>query len=261
VSAVLRVYLDGSWSDRSSMTLAAIAADEMLWEDFEGQWRFVLTDRGNAPYSHMQEAMALEGVFKGWDPKIRDLLVSGLGDLIAEFGHKPKFQVFTCTVDLEAHQRWKVVNRIPSPERLCTRIVFGRVLDWYGEFPDAILGAIEGFFDQNERFMTHLHGDWNNRQVRRRWPVWSLIRTIAAADMRFVLPLQAADMIAWARNRLASDRRTSRLAIKPQLSVYDHFSVVAKSILSGPAGWHLTVDEHMLATARDLGRAYRWSPQ
>jgi hypothetical protein len=249
---VLKAYFDGSVSSSKAMTLAAIAADEATWSNFEPQWKYVLEDRGGASYSHMKEAMPLEGIFRGWQPENRDWLIQGLKDLIAEFNHAPKFRVFTCTVDLEAHARWKRQKQHPSPERLCARILFPRILDWYQRFPDPIVDVIEMFFDRNERFMGHIQTDWNNKKLRKRFPMLELIRTVAPAEMRLTPPIQAADMVAWARNRLAVPPDSlSPFAIKPVLSVGDNFSLMAKLIyLATDKGQHYTLDETQLATRR-----------
>ena len=249
VQTVLKAYFDGSKNDQAgSITLAAIAADEKLWLDFESQWKLVLVQRGNAPYAHMKEAMSLEGAFKGWTPFDRNWLIAGLNDLITEFSGRHRFQGFACTVDLEAHERWKRARSLPPPERLCARLIFPKIMDWYGTFPDLIMDSMEAFFDRNEGFMHHISSDWNNPKIRRKYPVWSLIKTIAPAHMKDTPPLQAADMLAWSRNRLANSLPSSPLALKPDLSVTDNFSLIAKLIFSGAKVYHWTINERALAT-------------
>jgi hypothetical protein len=200
----------------------------------------------------MKEAMPLEGEFKGWSPENRDWLIQGLKDLILEFNQNPRFRVFTCAVDLEAHARWKHQQQHPSPERLCAKILFPRILDWYAGFPDPIVDGIELFFDRNERFMGHIQTDWNNKKLRKRVPMLELIRTIAPAEMRFTPPIQAADMVAWARNRLAVPPDSlNPFAIKPILSVGDNFSLMANQVFEATdKGQHYTLDETQLATRR-----------
>ena len=248
---MLKVYFDGSKSERSeSLTLAAVAADESLWADFNDQWRTVLSRRGSAPYSHMAESMKLEGAFRGWKPATRDFLLSGLGDLLAEFSHKERCMAFSCTVDLGAHSRLKQSRNLPSPERLCARLIFPKIMDWYGTFPEAILDQMEVFFDRNEGFMRHISTDWNDKRVRRKYPIWNLIKTIAPATMQNTPPLQGADMIAWARNRLATTPPLSPLELKPELSVTDNFSLRAKLIFASTRIFYWTVDEHAMLTRR-----------
>ena len=63
------------------------------------------------------------------------------------------------------------------------------------------------WFDQNERFMTHIYEDWQQKKLHRRFPVFGLIRTIEQADMKLTTPLQIADLSAWARNRIESKEK------------------------------------------------------
>jgi hypothetical protein len=251
----LQAYFDGSRTDGQSMTLAAIAADEPIWQDIEDQWRTVLKIGGNAPYCHMKEAMALQGAFEGWTPKDRDFLLHGLASLLSEFGAKPRFSSFTCTVDLDAHRRWKKVNRIPPPEKLCTRSVLPRILDWYAGFPEPIVDAVELFFDRNEKFMGHVLKDWNNKKIRRLQPVWDLIRQVAELEMRRSPAVQMADMIAWSRNRLAPPPIGNSLALKPSTVVNDQFDVLASLIFNtarmrSPQIHHVEIGEQLIATRK-----------
>ncbi len=220
------------------MTLAALAADEQVWIYFEREWANLLSDRGNPPYMHMKEAMPLKGAFEGWEPEARDFLVYGLLGLIMEIGQNPRFRSFTCTIDLVAHKRWKAEKNLPLPERLCARLVFPKAYEWYSSFPDPILDSIDVFFDRNERFMGHIAGDWNNKKTQKTPPIWGLVRTIAPADMRQTPPLQAADMLAWARNRMAVVERN------------DKFSQLARDILNGPARTFIDLNEKALSSRR-----------
>ena len=247
---MLGAYFDGSRTNGHSLTLSAVAADMKLWESLEDQWKYVLKDRGGAPYMHMKEAMPLKESFATWVPSNRDFLLNGLIALLAEFSHKPRFAFFTCTVDLEAHRRLRKIKYIPPPERLCSRIVFPKLLDWYGAFSDPILDVIEVYFDRNEKFIGHIQRDWENKKIRRENPVWDLIRTIAPADMRITPPLQVADMIAWSRNRLAAPiAGANPLVIKPSVTVKDYFSVLARRIIHGQLPDHnVDVTEQIMAT-------------
>ena len=123
-------------------------------------------------------------------------------------------------------------------------------MHWYGEFPDKILDSMEVFFDRNEGFMHHISADWSNKKIRRKNPVWDLIKTIAPADMAQTPPLQGADMIAWARNRLSPGPSLSPLELKPELSITDHFSARANLIFTTTRIFHWTVDERALLTVR-----------
>ena len=251
---MLKMFFDGSWSS-NSVTLACLAADDPVWIYFDQQWSKLLADRGNPPYMHMKEAMPLVGPFEGWKPDARDFLIQGLIGLLMEIGQHRRFHAFTCTIDLEAHARWQVPKQLPPAARLCARLIFPRVVDWYSKFPDAILDTIEIFFDRNEMFIGHISEDWNSKRIRRQFPVWGLVRTVAPAEMALTPGIQAADMMAWAGHRLAPKSvKSDGILIAPKTYLFkntdDRFSRIATDIFNGPAGWHVLLDEYILATRR-----------
>ena len=251
---MLKTYFDGSWDSRC-MSLAGLAADEDVWSYFDHEWRGILANRGNARYMHMKEAMPLEKEFKGWSAEKRDFLLIGLLGLLMEVGQHKKFHAFTCSVDLAAHDRWQARNRLPAAARLCARIAFPKMLDWYSEFPDPILDTIDVFFDRNEPFIGHISNDWNNLKLRKKYPVWGLVRTVAPAEMLLTPGVQAADMLAWSAHRLIIKKLEGQrgLVIPQKYLLADSstaFLKMATDIFNAPAGWHALLDEYTLATRR-----------
>jgi hypothetical protein len=97
------------------------------------------------------------------------------------------------------------LGNIRQPRDCALRIVFPEVLEWYAQFPEPSLGVIEMYFDRGEPFMTHVMEDWNNKRIVREHPALKIVRTIAPVEMKLTPPLQVADMIAWARNRVESN--------------------------------------------------------
>ncbi len=210
IFVALKAYFDGGMGfvqeagkkKPKVMTLTCLAADESVWKELEPAWEQVRKDTGNPAYIHMADAMSLEGeVYKNWTPDQRDELLDGLWKTLRAFGKNPRLHSFTCTIDLIAYERWKKINNHPSPARLCVRNVFPVMLEWYGRFPDKIMGAIDAYFDRGEQFMRHIDADWKNKRIRKEYPAWNLIRTIAPVDMRVTPPIQMADMICWGYSR------------------------------------------------------------
>jgi hypothetical protein len=201
VFVALKSYFDGSQTGGRSMTLAAVSADESVWSELEPAWDEVLK-RNGARYSHMKEAVSLTGAFEGWTAPQRDWFFEELLRVLQGYRDSPRIRRFSCSVDLVAHRRYAAIRRHPLPERLCARIMFPNIIDWYASFPDRFLDVLDLWFDENEPFMTHIREDWENRHFRRKHPMWMLIRTIAPADMRLTIPLQIADLMAWSRNRI-----------------------------------------------------------
>ena len=148
--------------------------------------------------------MSAEGVFKGWASSDRDYLIDGLLNVLLRFRDNPRIRAFTCTVDLMAHERLTNERDLPPPEKICARIVFPTMLDWYAAFPDPILDVLDACFDRNEAFMRYLYADWTSKKLRSLYPVWNLIRSVGDSAMEQTPGLQLADMVAWGRNRLLS---------------------------------------------------------
>jgi hypothetical protein len=186
------------------MTLACLAGDDKAWSEIEQAWDKVRKDRGNPAYMHMNEAMSLSKEFENWKAEARDFLVDGFLGVFSEFRNHPRLFSFSCTVDLVAHERWKLLRQHPPPARLCARVVFGHCFHWFQELPSPILDNMEFYFDRNELYMRHVYADWKSRRIRQQHPIWELVRTIAPAVMEITPALQMVDMIGWGRNRLAA---------------------------------------------------------
>ena len=57
---------------------------------------------------------------------------------------------------VSAHEKWRGVKNHPSPSRLCTRIVFPQMLDWYSESDALFLDVIEGTLTGMSRYASRL---------------------------------------------------------------------------------------------------------
>jgi len=205
----LKTYFDGSESYAFAprchcLTLACLATTEVVWPQLESAWIKTCQERGNLNHFHMSEAMALEGVFSDLLPEKRDFLVDGLTDVLGSFRNNSWLWSFTCTVDLEAHKRIARIKSLPSPARLCARIVYPAMLDWYAHISKRNLESVDLIFDRNEPFMRHLRADWENKKFRKKHPAWEIVRSMVTAKMESTPGLQMTDMIAWAKNRLES---------------------------------------------------------
>lgn len=233
----LKIYLDGSQTDGAVTMLGAVVAEESVWPEVERAWDDALRKHG-VPYSHMKELTGRIGPFKGWGQAQVAAFAKELVSTLEGF-KDARIRQYGCWVDLKAHRKWARIRHHPSPERLCARILFPTFVQ---DFP-GLIDAIDAWFDQGERFMTHLREDWQNPKIRRSVPVWSLVRTIAPADMRTTPPLQVADLIAWSRNRYA--------AISPILETrggIDELSVCAARVLNhGIKGVHKEAGEQAMA--------------
>jgi len=241
---VLRAYLDGSETESEFLTLACIAATDDIWGSLENAWETVRMERGNPSALHMTEAMSLNGEFANWSAEDRDQLVEGFLGVLEEHRTETRLRTFTCTVNLASHGKWKSARRLPSPARLCARIVFPHLLEWYWGIGDLVVEPMDVVFDRNEPFMRHLDADWKNPQIRKRYPVWNAIRCIHSAVASDTPALQLADMVAWGRNRFSTYRD---LSTKPWET--DKHYIVAHRCISTIAGIHREVGEAALSSS------------
>jgi hypothetical protein len=244
IIAVLKVYFDGSGKEGDPqakfVTMAGFAAPEELWSYFDDQWLQILRERGDPSFMHMKDAIQHTGNFAGWDAGKTNFLIQGLIGLLQEVtvGNK-RFCGFRCTVDLIGHEAWKARNNIPPVAQLCANIAFGRMLAWYGEFPDPIISGFDVYFDRGEPFLDILMRQWNNKVSPGQEPWWHLVRKLAPAEMQTVPALQAADMLAWSHNRLKTTHASGWAGR------------LATQISNGVQCWHYDLTDHVLATIKN----------
>lgn len=199
----VKAYFDGSKSS-SRVALVGVVADESTWGEVLERWEDVRKTRGNPAFIHMTYLMALQEIYKDWSEDDRDYLMDGLLNVLLFFRGNRSFRRFTCSVDRTAHAHFKQIKRLPTPERLCARIVFPHVMDWYAEIPGVEIGEIEIYFDRNEGFMRHIEQDWRSPEIRKKHPQCRLVKAVTAVEMQVTPALQIADVIAWGCYRIDS---------------------------------------------------------
>jgi hypothetical protein len=200
----VKSYFDGSEIPSRSITLASLVTDENTGSELESLWEEVRKTRGNPRYIHMTDLMALEGIYKEWEPDARDYLVDGLLNVLLSYRGHPRLRSFTCSANLRDYAKVRRERNLPSPERLCARFVFPHVMNWYAELPGLEIGKMEAYFDRNEKFMRHIEPDWRNKKIKKKHPQWELVSSISQATMERTPALQMTDVVAWGRNRLSA---------------------------------------------------------
>jgi hypothetical protein len=240
VLAAIKSYFDGSEMQSKSLTLAAVAADENTWARFEGLWDEVRKSRGNPPYIHMTDLMALEGIYKqlGWDEAQRDYLVDGLLNVLLSFRGAERLFCFNFSIKLADYERVRAERGLPKPERLCARMVFPGVMEWYYEGLAGLdIGKMEAYFDRTEKFMRHIEPDWRSPKLRKRYPHWELVSSITQATMEHTTALQIVDVVAWGRNRLTAGSHWETdphyaIAMRACTSLHSKYVVLDKDVLA-----------------------------
>ncbi len=210
----LKAYCDGSGKrdDPNSdyLTLGGCIATPEAWTTFELRWAEIL-ERHCSPPLHMKDAYHGKGDFKDWTrQRVNALLVALLNECftgVSRKVHPDDFYFASCTVNLADYQRAARESsgvRSREPEALCAFHVTANALmllpDDFSS-PTKKHGGLELWFDQGERFQHSVQKLWEKRKKNRRDDVMSHIITIAPADYRKVIGLQAADFVAWHVNR------------------------------------------------------------
>ena len=138
-----------------------------------------------------------------WDRDKINFLVQGfIGLLQVATVRKKTFCGFRCTIDLDAHRRWAEPNNIPGVAELCANFAFRLFSRWHADFPAESISPFEIIFDRGDPYLNVLEKKWRDREQRLKYPWWKLVNNISNAGMKETPPLQAADMLAWARYRL-----------------------------------------------------------
>jgi hypothetical protein len=210
----LRAYLDSSGKLNDNwITLAAVAASDGMWGEFEGKWKEILD--GHTPkgeYIHMKEIYRLEKAFAkelGWTHDNAFGLVNNCLSYMSVLDKK-RFRMFYCKIDLNAWQKLRnETYQIPSPVELCNKFCAETILGWYLlHYPDLIdpqTDTVKYFFDRNEYFYQPFFDKWNRElnlaEQNEVWSIWKVIEEVAPAIMQKTPGIQAADIIAWGMNR------------------------------------------------------------
>jgi hypothetical protein len=246
-----------SWRDGDLVTLAGYAAEDSIWSGFDIEWNKILGDdrkRPKAAHLHMKEAAHLEGIFhwrNKWNLKKVEFLVT---DLLMYLQTLPKdrFRQFACSINLSAYRKLLAEGwNIPDPIDLCNGYCPEGVLVWYlGEYP-GVIDAAHYFFDVSEPFKNPFEELWKKEKqslsVRPTAETWQIIKSVTTTEMKDRPPLQAADLLAWASNRV----------LQPTTDAWaKHLERIMKQII--PSSW-VVFDEtrlrHELSFASPCWRA------
>lgn len=194
------------------MTLAGYAADDSIWLDFKEQWNLILQGMGKRPsaqYLHMREAAHLVREFspkRGWKMQMVISLVWDLLEYLQTLDKK-RFRQFACTVNLDAYRNLLAEGaRLQDPVNICLGCPYS-VLAWYATEYPGLMQTLHCFFDRDEPFKPAFEKLWERKRgqvlnVTGSEMFWQMVHPPAALDFRHTPALQAADMLAWASNRM-----------------------------------------------------------
>jgi hypothetical protein len=206
----LIAYYDasGKAGDSDFITLAGIAAPEGQWSLFNALWYEALK-KHRLTWWHTAEAMQgkpnkaefVEPEYRdSWNEEKAQAAFDDLNRLVFTFlsdHYKDGFQICTSTVNMADYRAAKAANRSLRPaEAICVNTCVGGLA-----LPE--LGtSILLYFDANEEFRKQMEQVWlhGKKKPGAGWP--HQVREIKPATARTDYAVQAADLIAWHRNRI-----------------------------------------------------------
>jgi hypothetical protein len=217
LALVMKAYYDSSGNSKDPntrfLTLAGYVGTANAWQQFEERWDRVL-QRWGCSYLHMSDAYLLRKEFaktKGWTKdRVNALLRDLFNECLSKTGRgdfKDEFYGASCTVNLEDYAKASAdmpSRSLKEPEAICVDHVVTIALRALPEnlaLPLGKEGRVELFFDKGESFMHKVDRIWRSKPNNRLKGPLQLVSSIAAADMREVIGLQAADFLAWHTNR------------------------------------------------------------
>jgi hypothetical protein len=197
---VLKGYFDGS-ERHGIVVLAGYIAEDCLWPEMELAWANVL-DGG--PAMHATDAYNCQGDYADWNPNDAHARIDQCVALLHGLDRE-RFRAYSCVVPLDdflrvaQHHPERFRNK--SVRAFCVDHCVGPMFRHVGVDPhDPSKYLKQVFFDQNERFLHWMNRVFTAPKKRRPW-WWSFCAGITPANSRLLLPLQAADVLAWVVGR------------------------------------------------------------
>jgi len=200
---MLQGYIDESGSEPSSKVflLAGFILEAEEWAKFSDEWDFQLHRALNIDYFKMSEAFSREGQFQGWNP---EFVLCKIKDLLSVIEHYKPVGI-SCLIDWRDYRNEfgpLAVENLSGPYALLFQLVFQAIKAQQksaGIYPTPV---DVDFDDQGKvgQFALQLYQDMKKQFP----PTWKqmLGRIPIMLDEKKILPLQAADMLAWVERRI-----------------------------------------------------------
>jgi hypothetical protein len=207
---MLRAYYDGGAKGRH-LTLAGLASGEAVWPKFERRWAKILRSH-NLKWWHSADAMSIQPGTRrdflidpglAWDRNKAEAAKADLRRLISSFHValldkrtlRSRFRILRCLIDLDHYREARARNPyLRSAYAICVNVCVGSLL------PITSRGA-HLFLDRGEKFLREIQPVWavDRRKPAARW-MRRLKSITPVTDWREVIPIQAADLVAWSVN-------------------------------------------------------------
>jgi hypothetical protein len=230
---MLTAYFDDSGSERGErmLILAGYVHSAQTWLAFNDDWQTVLETAPAIKYLHMVEAENLRDEFKGWVREEMEEKVSALADVIVK--HEP--WSIECQV---SHQDFSdivqpvVPYELRTPYFACFYGVICNLVKWHASM--GLTLPIDFVFDEQGAIGAQAVLWYETIKSMQPAGLASLFgSTPVFRDDKKILPLQAADLLAWhlRRTREVRYRDESRPVVNKLLPLLHSKVAITKGIL------------------------------
>jgi hypothetical protein len=207
VLTLLSTYIDDSGSENKGpvFVMAGYLSRVSVWSDFSTAWAACLGQGSRLPYFKMKEAFRLRDCFNGWTEETRDQRVSQLVEILST---RP---VLTAVVlALSWDDFWRAKSEFPA-----LTDVHPYDMLFHGVMHTVVGQLIKHNISESVEFVFDEQGKAGERailtykQIKAVMPpaeTHLIIGSPRLADDKQVLPLQAADLLAWQVRRYVAEQ-------------------------------------------------------
>lgn len=190
--AMLQAYVDdSSTADGSVLVLGGLIAQAKNWAEFSQEWNEYLNLKPRISYFKMSEAAGLSGEFAGWVEDIRDERIKLLNAVI--LNHVSA--AFSCVMPVKAYRKaFKDYRRKRTPFTFLLFTMISNMSKHQGDL--GFSEPIDFIFDQSSDKKAILR-EWDEFQDGLKHRELLVGNAPIFRDDKSMLPIQAADLIAW----------------------------------------------------------------
>lgn len=197
---MLQAYIDDSESNTADrrLVLAAYINTADKWIEFSEAWDEALRRAPSITDLHMVDAQNLKGQFRGWDPLVRTQKLISLAKVICASAPRS----LDCSLSASLHRKAigpKAPYGLSSPYFPATFVLVAGVARLCHALGETI--PCDFIFDRQENVSRHVVNFWDYVVARQPHEWGRLINHSPIfrdkANDQSMVPLQAADMLAW----------------------------------------------------------------
>lgn len=193
----IKFYADESEATGQVFTLAGFWASPSGWDSFVPKWRQMLCETGPYPVDafHSADIEAAKPPFDGWTIEQRRKLVDNALDLLSDPTLCANLYAVGCTFVLSDFHilNPKILGDIAQTYDICYRVLLRTILsNW-------VVNGIDFIFDQKEKVKGRVETHFNNSKaiLDKNPETAGKLNEVVFRDDRKVIPLQAADLLAY----------------------------------------------------------------